>query len=184
MLASRTLTISHKVWYHHKHSPVLQAPCQHNFCLGCFSRWAAKGKSNCPTCRAPFPAKLAANPRINTALASAIRMVKQGIRPLLNKAEIERVTNDKRPDVSAHVEDLGHSAKHTRFLTFWRSHTGVQHVCVHPPNFLKLHLDRTCQLWFRTNLWRELRFRIKNTGTTTCDNVMVQSDVPSNHAAP
>ena len=56
----------------------LQAPCQHNFCLGCFTKWVNQGKKTCPTCRHAFPAKFAANPRINTALACAIRMAKQG----------------------------------------------------------------------------------------------------------
>jgi hypothetical protein len=64
-----------------------QAPCQHNFCLGCFNKWANNGKKTCPTCRHPFPAKFAANPRINTALAGAIRMAKMGVqRPIGNKA--------------------------------------------------------------------------------------------------
>ena len=58
-----------------------QAPCQHNFCLGCFNRWVGQGKKTCPTCRHAFPAKFAANPRINTLLASAIRMAKLGDRP-------------------------------------------------------------------------------------------------------
>ena len=61
----------------------------------------AKGKSSCPTCRAGFPAKFAANPRINTALAGAIRLAKQGVRPAAARAESERIANANRPEVSA-----------------------------------------------------------------------------------
>ena len=70
-----------------------QAPCQHNFCLGCFNKWAAQGKKTCPTCRHPFPAKWAANPRINTALTSAIRMAKLGERPATQRAVAVRSRN-------------------------------------------------------------------------------------------
>ena len=63
----------------------MQAPCQHNFCLGCFNRWVAQGKKSCPTCRSGLPAKFVSNPRINTALAGAIRMAKLGDRPPSNK---------------------------------------------------------------------------------------------------
>lgn len=42
---------------------LLQAPCQHNFCLGCFTKWHNQGKKTCPSCRAPFSAKFASNPR-------------------------------------------------------------------------------------------------------------------------
>ena len=67
--------------------PALQAPCQHNFCLGCFNKWVNQGKKTCPTCRHPFPAKFASNPRINTALAGAIRMAKLGVvQPAANRA--------------------------------------------------------------------------------------------------
>lgn len=45
---------------------VLQAPCQHNFCLGCFKKWTYQGKKTCPSCRAPFPSKFAQNPRCGT----------------------------------------------------------------------------------------------------------------------
>ena len=65
----------------------LQAPCQHNFCLGCFNKWVNQGKKTCPTCRHPLPAKFASNPRINTALAGAIRMAKLGVaQPAANRA--------------------------------------------------------------------------------------------------
>ncbi|EIE25476.1 hypothetical protein COCSUDRAFT_13684 [Coccomyxa subellipsoidea C-169] len=73
------------------------APCQHNFCLGCFNKWVAQGKKTCPTCRHAFPAKFASNPRINTLLASAIRMAKLGQRPVNTKIVVH--INDKdRPD--------------------------------------------------------------------------------------
>ena len=65
-----------------------QAPCQHNFCLGCFNKWVAQGKKTCPTCRHAFPPKFAANPRINTLLASAIRMAKLGQRPASAKVAV------------------------------------------------------------------------------------------------
>ncbi len=65
-----------------------QAPCQHNFCLGCFNKWVAQGKKTCPTCRHAFPAKFASNPRINTLLASAIRMAKLGQRPVNTKIAV------------------------------------------------------------------------------------------------
>ncbi|KAL0024465.1 hypothetical protein WJX77_007093 [Trebouxia sp. C0004] len=74
------------------------APCQHNFCLACFKKWVAQGKKTCPTCRNPFPAKFAANPRINTALTTAIRMAKQGVREPSNISNFERVRDKDRPD--------------------------------------------------------------------------------------
>ena len=69
-----------------------QAPCQHNFCLACFGKWTAKGNKQCPTCRA-----FSTNPRINTALAVAIRMARLGERPAA-RAEQQRIANADRPD--------------------------------------------------------------------------------------
>lgn len=73
------------------------APCQHNFCLACFGKWTAKGNKQCPTCRAAYPAAFANNPRINTALAVAIRMARLGERPAA-RAEQQRIANADRPD--------------------------------------------------------------------------------------
>ena len=74
-----------------------QAPCQHNFCLACFGKWTAKGNKQCPTCRAGYPASFSTNPRINTALAVAIRMARLGERPAA-RAEQQRIANADRPD--------------------------------------------------------------------------------------
>ena len=76
----------------------MQAPCQHNFCLACFKKWVAQGKKTCPTCRNAIPAKFAANPRINTALTTAIRMAKQGVKEGGNNSNFERIRDKDRPD--------------------------------------------------------------------------------------
>ena len=57
-----------------------QVPCQHNFCLGCFTKWVQQSKTSCPKCRAAIPQVMRANPRINAALVSAIRMVRRSRR--------------------------------------------------------------------------------------------------------
>ncbi|KAM3202781.1 E3 ubiquitin-protein ligase ORTHRUS 2 [Capsicum annuum] len=51
-------------------------PCGHNFCLKCFQKWVGQRKSTCANCRTPIPAKMASQPRINSALVIAIRMAK------------------------------------------------------------------------------------------------------------
>jgi E3 ubiquitin-protein ligase UHRF1 len=76
----------------------VQAPCQHNFCLKCFQDLVAKAKKKaCPSCRHEFGAKFAANPRVNTALISAIRAVKSGKKATASKNFV-RMNNDDRPD--------------------------------------------------------------------------------------
>ena len=76
----------------------MQAPCQHNFCLKCFQDLVAKAKKKaCPSCRHEFSSKFAANPRVNTALISAIRAVKAGKKASISKA-FARINNDDRPD--------------------------------------------------------------------------------------
>ncbi|WOL11468.1 hypothetical protein Cni_G20231 [Canna indica] len=51
-------------------------PCGHNFCLKCFQKWVGQRKLTCVKCRSPIPSKMAAQPRINSALVVAIRMAK------------------------------------------------------------------------------------------------------------
>ncbi|GLT63527.1 hypothetical protein SLA2020_360860 [Shorea laevis] len=51
-------------------------PCGHNFCLKCFQKWIGQGKSTCAKCRTQIPEKMTSQPRINSALVSAIRMAK------------------------------------------------------------------------------------------------------------
>ena len=85
------------MWIRKQLTPVAQAPCQHNFCLACFGKWTSKGNKACPTCRKGLPTSFTANPRINTALAVAIRLARQGERPAA-RAELERIANADRPD--------------------------------------------------------------------------------------
>jgi E3 ubiquitin-protein ligase UHRF1 len=54
-------------------------------------------KKACPSCRHEFSAKFAANPRVNTALISAIRAVKSGKKATASKNFV-RINNDDRPD--------------------------------------------------------------------------------------
>jgi E3 ubiquitin-protein ligase UHRF1 len=74
------------------------APCQHNYCLKCLQELIAKAKKkSCPSCRHEFGNKFAANPRINTALAVAIRAIKSG-NPSNAGKSFARINNDDRPD--------------------------------------------------------------------------------------
>lgn len=54
--------------------------CQHNFCLNCFIKWTTQQR-NCPTCRATIPESMRRNPRVNTSLATAIRLARRGAAP-------------------------------------------------------------------------------------------------------
>lgn len=84
------------------HSPLLsplslpfQAPCQHNFCLGCFTKWTQQGKRSCPTCRSAFPNRFAENARVNTALVLAIRVAKAGG----TARDVSRAAAPKQPQI-------------------------------------------------------------------------------------
>ncbi|KAI3467813.1 hypothetical protein Pfo_024476 [Paulownia fortunei] len=55
----------------------VSTPCGHNFCLKCFQKLVAKQrKKTCAICRKAIPAKMAREPRINSAIVMAIRMAK------------------------------------------------------------------------------------------------------------
>jgi len=78
----------------------LQAPCQHNFCLKCFTDMNLRSNKHvCPSCRHPFGRKFAENPRINTALTVAIRAVRAGkSKPGGGGQAMQVIRNDDRPD--------------------------------------------------------------------------------------
>ncbi|XP_026451095.1 E3 ubiquitin-protein ligase ORTHRUS 2-like [Papaver somniferum] len=83
-------------------------PCGHNFCLKCFEKWVKTlkttqpaGQPMCPKCRSMVPKSMLTNPRINSALAVAIRMAKVA----RNSGSVEGplkvyhvVQNQNRPD--------------------------------------------------------------------------------------
>ncbi|CAL4902510.1 unnamed protein product [Urochloa decumbens] len=75
-------------------------PCGHNFCLKCFQKWIQNGKRTCGKCRAQIPAKMAAQPRINSALVEVIRMAKISKNPNSggSSAPYQYIRNDDRPD--------------------------------------------------------------------------------------
>ncbi|RZC51698.1 hypothetical protein C5167_020125 [Papaver somniferum] len=82
-------------------------PCGHNFCLKCFEKWVKTLKTTqpgppmCPKCRSMVPESMLTNPRINSALAVAIRLAKVA----RNSGSVEGplkiyhvVQNQNRPD--------------------------------------------------------------------------------------
>ncbi|KAG8365791.1 hypothetical protein BUALT_Bualt17G0008500 [Buddleja alternifolia] len=56
----------------------VSTPCGHNFCLKCFQKWVGRQhqKKTCAICRKAIPAKMASEPRINSAIVLAIRTAK------------------------------------------------------------------------------------------------------------
>lgn len=86
-------------------------PCGHNFCLRCFQKWTDQGKQTCANCRHSIPPKMAREPRINSALVTAIRAAK-----LMNSnasggptKPIQFIHNQNRPD-KAFVTDRAKKA--------------------------------------------------------------------------
>ncbi|KAL1823266.1 hypothetical protein ACET3Z_010044 [Daucus carota] len=75
-------------------------PCGHNFCLSCFQKWTRQGKNTCIKCRFSIPAKMASQPRINSALVAAIRMARMSMANSTGgQAKISHfVHNQHRPD--------------------------------------------------------------------------------------
>ncbi|CAJ2633543.1 E3 ubiquitin-protein ligase orthrus 2-like protein [Trifolium pratense] len=82
--------------------------CGHNFCLKCFEKWIQQGKRDCAKCRAPIPAKMASNPRINAQLAIGIRMAKlarsENVGGSTATKVYQVVHNDERPDTCFRTE--------------------------------------------------------------------------------
>ncbi|KAL8126970.1 E3 ubiquitin-protein ligase ORTHRUS 2-like isoform X1 [Apium graveolens] len=74
-------------------------PCGHNFCLSCFQKWTRQGKNTCIKCRFSIPAKMASQPRINSALVAAIRMARMSQANATGQLKITHsVHNQYRPD--------------------------------------------------------------------------------------
>ncbi|PWZ16833.1 E3 ubiquitin-protein ligase ORTHRUS 2 [Zea mays] len=75
-------------------------PCGHNFCLKCFQKWIQSKKRTCGKCRAPIPAKMAEQPRINSALVEVIRMAKisKNHNSAGSAVPYHYMRNDDRPD--------------------------------------------------------------------------------------
>ncbi|KAL6864924.1 hypothetical protein ACP4OV_016075 [Aristida adscensionis] len=75
-------------------------PCGHNSCLKCFEKWIHNGNRRCASCRAEIPSKMAAQPRINSALVEAIRMAKasKNANSAVLAASYKYLRNDDRPD--------------------------------------------------------------------------------------
>ncbi|KAH0912694.1 hypothetical protein HID58_036015 [Brassica napus] len=78
-------------------------PCGHNFCLKCFVKWTEQGKRECIKCRFVVPNDVAANPRINASLVSAIRLAKVSRTSAAAAAAstsnvYHYVSNENRPD--------------------------------------------------------------------------------------
>ncbi|KAK7312053.1 hypothetical protein VNO77_35592 [Canavalia gladiata] len=70
-----TRSLNCSICIHLPERPVT-TPCGHSFCLKCFEKWIRQGKRSCAKCRQAIPAKMASQPRINSALVFAIRMAR------------------------------------------------------------------------------------------------------------
>uniref|UniRef100_A0A0D3G277 RING-type E3 ubiquitin transferase n=1 Tax=Oryza barthii TaxID=65489 RepID=A0A0D3G277_9ORYZ len=88
-------------------------PCGHNFCLKCFQKWIHSGKRTCGKCRAQIPAKMAEQPRINSALVSVIRMAKvsKNANSAVSAAAYHYIRNDDRPDKAFTTERAKRAGK-------------------------------------------------------------------------
>lgn len=81
----------------------MQTPCGHTFCLKCFQKWIRQGKKTCAECRKNIPAKMASQPRINSAQAYAIN--RMAMRASSSKGSNNNNNSGAGPSQESH-EDL------------------------------------------------------------------------------
>ncbi|KAK3118894.1 hypothetical protein QOZ80_9BG0710190 [Eleusine coracana subsp. coracana] len=79
----------------------VSTPCGHNFCLKCFQKWIHQSsKKTCAKCRTEIPPRMAAQPRINSALVEVIRMdrISKNANSAGSAVPYHYIRNDDRPD--------------------------------------------------------------------------------------
>ncbi|MCD7457863.1 E3 ubiquitin-protein ligase ORTHRUS 2 [Datura stramonium] len=80
---------------------IIQTSCGHNFCLKCFKKWIGQGKDTCVKCRSQISRQMINQPRINSALVTAIRMAKESRKndtPRRPQAAYPQMNQEDRPD--------------------------------------------------------------------------------------
>ncbi|CAN4123373.1 unnamed protein product [Withania somnifera] len=135
-------------------------PCGHNFCLKCFQKWVGQRKSTCANCRTPIPAKMASQPRINSALVIAIRMartLRSGACGGTSKAA-HFVHNQNRPDKAFTTERAKKTGKANAcsgkiFVTIPGDHFGPISASNDPERSLGVLVGETWEDRFECRQW-------------------------------
>ncbi|MCD7458823.1 E3 ubiquitin-protein ligase ORTHRUS 2 [Datura stramonium] len=135
-------------------------PCGHNFCLKCFQKWIGQRKSTCANCRTPIPAKMASQPRINSALVIAIRMartLRSGISGGTSKVA-HFIHNQNRPDKAFTTERAKKTGKANAcsgkiFVTIPGDHFGPISADNDPERNLGVLVGETWEDRFECRQW-------------------------------
>ncbi|KAJ8569640.1 hypothetical protein K7X08_006217 [Anisodus acutangulus] len=135
-------------------------PCGHNFCLKCFHKWIGQRKSTCANCRTPIPAKMASQPRINSALVIAIRMARMLRSGTSNRTSrvSHFIHNQNRPDKAFTTERAKKTGKANAcsgkiFVTIPGDHFGPISADNDPERNLGVLVGETWEDRFECRQW-------------------------------